>query len=114
MKKMSKPEFLFILSFAVSQARLNRDSILLRGWQIRDTIDRAKLPSPDWKVLEEADQELRESRDPIFRAVDELSESGAGRNLGIVYQMALAEAAWGHYLGQMPRGAPPNVPVRAL
>lgn len=102
MKKMAKYEFLFALAYALSQARLNRGGLFCKGYQVREAIDRSHLPLPTWNNLDKADEELRKCGDPIFRAVDELSEPGAGKERCNIYQTALVEAAWKHYESLFP------------
>ena len=102
MKKMTRVEFLFALDRATCQAHLNMGGgLLLRGWQVRDAIDRVGLPLPPFKNLDTADKELRNN--PIFRAVSELANPEAltrraGRvEISLFYPSALAEAAWEYY-----------------
>lgn len=101
MTKLTKAKFLSKLDYATCQARLNREGVLLSGYQVRDAIDRVGLPLPAFKELGKADAELCDN--PIFRAVNELSNVNKLESeflmarISMFYPLALVEAAWEHY-----------------
>src|SRR3989344_2165207 len=103
MEKMSKDGFLCRLNRAICQASLNRRGKFLEGYQVRDAIDCIGLPIPPFKNLNKADEELEHSHDPIFRAVNELSDAGTLQNktelslVSPIFPMMLAELAWRYY-----------------
>jgi hypothetical protein len=106
MKKLTKPQFIESLEYAVDQAFLNRNRPGLEGRPIREAIECARLPLPPIKdlSLKLLDSELRDN--PIYRAVEAASKMQDGQ-LPVVHVIALirlVEAAWEHYACILPPG----------